>query len=368
MRLKEAICFVIMLLILTAFELSFPEDQNTGSKKKPAPSTSTLNYSNQIKSDTELNQKRLKAEIVKLQEEAKKIKVEVIKLSEETKKLTSSSKDLRDWLTAIGGILTLIGSIIVVLLGVIFNRTLQRTQEEKRKLEESKMKQDKEFAREKHMLEVFREFGAEDPKIRLSAAAILIQRLIKINEEGRKKDTENRYEFPMIVSVLISATKQEEKKEIQKYIADGISNALKATIPDDIKEPDEKTESPLKGYDFQGARLCNAWWRRIDARKVDFFEASLVKAGLKEAFLQEAVFFRADLTESVLSGANLNNTNLQEAILKNAVLRDVNLSNSKIKGANFTDAVFNSKTILKREQLTEARFSVDISQVVTLID
>jgi hypothetical protein len=368
MRLKETICFVIILLTLTSFELSVPENQKIESKKKPALSTLTLEESHQKKSDTELKQKRLKAEIVKLQEESKKIKVEVIKLIEETKKLTSSSKNLRDWLTAIGGIITIIGSIIVVLLGFFFNRTLQSTQEKKRKLEESKMKQDKEFGREKHMLEVFKEFGAADPKVRIGAAAILIQRLKKIKEEGVTKNIENRNEFPMIVSVLISASKHEEDEKIQKYIADGIAEVLNATVPDEINEPDEETESPLKGYDFQGARLTNAWWKRIDARKVDFFEAHLKKAGLREAFLQKAVFMRADLTEAVLVGANLNKTNLQEAMLKNAILKDVDLSNSLVRGADFTGAVFNSGTILRQQQLTEATFSENISQVVTLID
>ncbi len=30
------------------------------------------------------------------------------------------------------------------------------------------------------------------------------------------------------------------------------------------------------GFDFQGTKLNNAWWERIDAREVDFFEASII--------------------------------------------------------------------------------------------
>jgi len=389
MRLRETISLLLLLLILNSFEFSIQEGQNPRSKKKPASTTSTTGHSTQIKFSTELNQKKIKAEIVKLQEEAEKLKAEMLKLNEETKKLKSFNQNIREWATAIGSI---IGGIIILFVGFLLKRTFYRTQkdkmeqdkrlaQEKHVLEQSKMRQDREFAREQHLLDVFRELGSTEPRIRIGAASVLIQRLKKLHDENNPTDHDITYEHERhtIASVLLAETKQEEEKEIQKYIADGLVKSLGAIVPDEKKGPDTM-ESPLKMYDldFQNAKLCNAWWKRIDAREVDFFGAGLVEASLREGFLQKAVFYNADLSKAILVKANLESANLQKATLKKtnfsganlkkADLRNVDLSNSIIDGADFREAKFNNRTKLKKEQLNQAIFNDEISQQVTFVD
>src|SRR5207253_1683619 len=100
----------------------------------------------------------------------------------------------------------------------------------------------------------------------------------------------NRFEVnerPTIVNVLIAMTKFESEVAIQKYVADSLARALGAIVPPDAEGP--SGASPLKAFDFQGAKLQGAWWKRIDARDIDFYAAHLRHAGLRGAFLADSV-------------------------------------------------------------------------------
>jgi hypothetical protein len=281
--------------------------------------------------NTQLQTQKLEADIKQLQIELQQLKTtkevfdekarsklegEIAKLTEETKGLKSTNealdsrtKLLTAWVAAIGSL----SSIAVALLLWFFGRRLNRTQQ-------SKLEQDKELELKKHILEVFHELGDKEPRLRIGAAALLIERLKRLQSQNDQDDSgkvqkekikldlsilrvlrsiPKRYltmqkgktnpverieqqDLPMIVSVLISVTKYERREEIQKYIADGLAKALNAMVPPDQAGPTE-AKSPLEPYDFQGAKLGNAWWKRIDARKVDFYEAHLVRAGLRYA-------------------------------------------------------------------------------------
>jgi uncharacterized protein YjbI with pentapeptide repeats len=417
--LKIAFSTAIFLILIYVGCSNKKENHSIGKSEKNVSNTSKPGKIIQIKSNSgnsvesiqstntgDLTKEKLKAEIIKLQEEAKKLKIEIFKIKEESDVLKSKNeapdRNIR-WLTVW---FTAIGSILIAIFGFFINRTIKRTQRKK-------IEQDKRLGREKHMLEVFRELGADDPRIRIGAAAILIQRLEgmreKINKKRnmtliqrikrffRKKDEEAIHEFQTIMNVLLAVTKHEEKVEIQKYIADGIALALDAIVPDDDKRP-KKSESPLKQYDFQGTKLCDAYWRRIDAREIDFFKASLIQTGLREAYLYKAVFMEADLTMAILKAADLESANLQNANLKGtslakANLRGANLSRANlvksdlskaklmkadlsnvdlctaiIDGADFRGAKFNKGTKLKREQLDKAKFSRKVEKIVTIVD
>jgi len=406
MSLKKTLIGVLLMVLFINPGYCQDKKNNPDSPKKSAHTTLTSRDTSQTipkgnasdvlylnTGDKELSQKKLNAEVFKLQEEAVKLKAEVSKLREETDiiKSTNNAPDksfrwLTVWLTALGG-------IFLGMIGIFLNRTINRTQK-------GKMEQEKKLKKEKHMLEVFCQLGSDKLQIRIGAAAILIQRLKKMNENYKPKDEERNYDLPMIAGVLLSVTKREDDKIIQKYIADGLVKVLGAIV-DGEKVDGKKIECPSKkesilkmyGLDFQKTKLYDVWWKRIDARGVDFFGAYLVKASLRESFLQEAIFYEADLTEAILIDANLESANLQKAILKsakftrakltNAILKDadltgadliganlneVDLSTSIIDGADFRDAIFNRNTKLKRDQLGKAKFNEGISQIVTLID
>lgn len=327
-----------------------------------------------------------------------KLQYEIDKLKEETKglKISNDALGIRDkWLTAW---LTALGGIVVTLLAAIVGYLLNRTQRAKldqdvefaaqthaletqkmaqdlqlskltTELENLKLRQDKRLAREKQLLEVFHDLGGDKPTIRIGAVATLVQRLTTLRAKIERSEAhrqsadavrgnidgdgiiewEERVELPMIVSVLISATKHEPNIDIQKYIADGVAKGLGAIKADGEALPDE---SPLRKYDFQGAQLQNAWWKQIDARGVDFYKANLSRAGMRGAFLSGAILKNTDLTSATLSGADLTKADLQGADLrgtklKGTIFRETKIGKARIKRSEFDQAVKDETTDVK---------------------
>lgn len=285
--------------------------------------------------------------VQKLQEEIRKLRSEAQGLEDANEALGRRTRFFTAWLAAAGGATV---TLLLALVGFLVNSTQNRLGKERHALESRKIEQERLLGREKHILEVFQALGSEEARIRIGAVAVLVQRLRRIRElpsSGSGSDPaeesaqEQLGELPTIVSVLISVTKHEQKEEIQKYIADGLASALGAVVPEG--ESPRTDESPLARYDFQGAKLQNAWWRRVDARGVDFYGASLVRAGLRDSFLQGAILKGADLTGATLSGARLDgaqlqNTKLQQAKLVGSVLVGAKLTGADLRGADLRGA------------------------------
>ena len=353
---------LISLAIGTSSIGAAQTNENTSEGSKSTKPEAARMSERQSASPSPENPDQTKLNMQKLQVEIDKLKEETSGLKSTNEALGSRTKVLTAWLAAVGSI---IAAAIIALLGYSLNRTqrskllqdldlerqrhdlesgkLQQDKDlalEKHSLESVKLQQDREFAREKHILEVFQNLGDEKERVRIGAVAVLVQRLLKMRE-AKNASAEDKHELPTIVSVLISASKHEEKDEIQKYIADGLAKSLGAFVPD--KESPRNGESPLKQYDFQGAKLENAWWKRIDARKVDFYGAHLARAGLREAFLSRTIFKNANLSGTTLIDADLNEANLQGANLtgarlNKANLKDADLRKANLQGADLTDA------------------------------
>jgi len=282
----------------------------------------------------------------KLRWETEKLREETGALRDANNALDTRARWLVPWLAAIG-------SAFVTLLAGIVGFFIQRNQEKR-------LSQDKEVAREKHLLALFKSLGDPDPTIRIGAVAVLIERIVKIRSLPNQSEyEEDRRELPTLVSVLIAATKHEIQTENQKYIADGLATSLGAIVPKD-KDVEAGTESPLKGYNLQEARFENAWWQRLDARGIDFFSAKLRRAGLREAFLSGTVLMRADLTEATLVKAKLDKANLQEASLQRARLNQANLRSANLRKADLREADLDGcdlrGAILDGAKLQGARF------------
>lgn len=277
--------------------------------------------------------------------ELKKLEAEREKLDQEIADLKVSNEALgrwAKWATAWGGLVgSFIGSIVTAFV-VLIGWGLNKTQRDKLALETAQ-------AREKHLIEVFQNLGEKEPRIRIGAVAVLVQRIGKIRSTKpqtgfRRKsvssDHQELSELPTLVSVLIAMTKHEQEVPIQKYVADGLAQSLDAIVPDGGQL---KPESPLLPYDFQGAKLENAWWRMIDARGVDFYGAHLVRAGMRKAFLSKSVLKKANLLGATLAEAQLEEADLQESNLTNAKMAKAKLRKAKL-----------GKAILKRADLTRA--------------
>ncbi|MCI0496190.1 pentapeptide repeat-containing protein [candidate division KSB1 bacterium] len=288
--------------------------------------------------ESELKLKKLESEITKLQAEVENLRISNKALGPMTR-----------WISAVLGAISGLAGAIIGLFIWLAGRSLSNKMS---KTQNAKLQQDKELSREQHNLKLFENLGNENLRIQLAAASVLIQRLMYFREQKNRNLLSNaeRLELISIIHVLIAVTKDNieglnESFSLNKYIGDNLVIALDAIIPED-GEPNSDQPSPLTKIDFQKSRLRNVWWRRVDARDLDFFEADLSKSGFAEAFLMNAVFLQASLIGCVLRKANLEGSNLEGANLEGAKLEKANLKNSNLKGADLSGANL-SGTILE---------------------
>jgi hypothetical protein len=189
------------------------------------------------------------------------------------------------------------------------------------------------FQSENHILKLCRALTADNQRLQLAAAALLVERLGRPNK-GRHL----AYEHDAIIQSLISATIDNPTNgsggaaslELSKFVGDSVAEALQAIVPAGARPG---PRSPLADYYWQRARLSGSWWKRIDARGVDFFHANLDDAGLAEAHLQSAILKHASLQRAVLRGARLEGADLREAKLMGADLSGTDLAGAKLGGA-----------------------------------
>jgi pentapeptide repeat protein len=298
MRSYRLPCGVVLLSVSILGGLA--ASAQTASEKGAAPASAA--------SKTELELRKLRAEVDKITEESRGLR-------ETNEALGASTRRMTAWAGALGGATV---TLLVALAGFVLNRT-----------QREKLVQDAEQAREKHLLDIFRGLGDDKPRIRTGAIAVLVQRIRQIrSSESRPEDTR---ELPTIIGALAVATWHEDNVQIQKYLADGLAESLGALVPPG-SEP-QTAESPLRVASFQRAKLTNAMWQRIDARGVDFYGATLTRVSLRAAFLSGAVLKKADLGDSTLEDARLDGANLEEANLSRARLARADLRNAKLRGA-----------------------------------
>lgn len=285
--------------------------------------------------------------------QAQKLQAEISKLQAEVEDLKSWARPWIAFFGAVGGLGGAILGIVAIWLGNKLGRRMDVAQVQK-------LKQERELDREKHNLELFLAL-AKNPREQIAAASVLLQRLREsCDGDGADiaKSKKNQRERFTISQVLVSTIKiRGTDPNVCKMIGDNLVRSIEAIVPAG-KEPSGKY-SPLLGtgspdvepkIDFQGVHLTGVWWERVDARAIDFFETHLDRAGLAEAFLCQAVFYRANLSGSVLRHADLRGANLVQANLRNcnlqgAKLQGANLKSANLRGCRLEDAQFDEKTI-----------------------
>jgi uncharacterized protein YjbI with pentapeptide repeats len=338
-----------------------------------------------------------------------KLAAEIAKLQAETAALRSIGDRTRWWTT----VLTAIGSIIGAIVGGIFTfvitkmaqrfTRLQQDLEDSRserdrlrreddeKLARQKMRQEQEQAQELHNLRLFQDLGHQSHRARLAAAAVLLDRLRRLQEvtstelqEVTSIESETAGTAQLIGKVLVAVLKRqataiekptsglfadengtapaigitvESDASLRKYIADELVQVLGVRF-NPGKGPKELGKSPLgQDRDFQKCDLADVYWAYIDGRGIDFFQSDLTQASLRGAALQEAVFYEASLRNAILREADLRKANLIGCDLRDADLRNADLSGANLQGANLVgadlrgtnlkDAVINIEAILR---------------------
>ncbi len=289
-------------------------------------------------------------QVTKVQREIEKIGVEISKFKEEVEQLRSQNS-LLGKVTALAGILGgVVGSFVIGGIGMLISNRLNTARVRQ-------MRQDWELERERNNIGLFRDLASPSGHQQRAAAAVLIQRLFPLAQVRRKgtlrADSYEMVECNTILDVLVAVTKDKPMpggndqpalgSTLGKYIADNMVKALGAVVPEG-EEPPAARASPLAGQDWQGAQLANVWWKRVDARGIDFFNANFERAGLAEAFLRGATFYGSNLQRAVLRGADLRDANLEGADLTGATLLGANLTGANLRGAKLDGVRANATT------------------------
>ena len=369
------IFFFALVFLLLSVVVSSPEAKTERLPGATAPQSGVI-------TDRSLLETR------KLQVEIDKLEAEISKLKSETdseKEFGPLARQFYIWIGALG-------AWLVAGVGWWINRSFSKTQHKK-------LEQDRILGREKHNIELFQHLGHESLRVQLAAVAVLTQRLESFRERKKYElSLAEQLEKSTITRVLIAVTKKRDGSDLSsviqapfrftaireiktekneqlmlappillKFIADNLVRALGAKPEDEGPRKKPKTaDSPLKEFDLQKVEFPDAWWKRVDARGVDFFEANLRKASLREAFLSKAVFYRANLQEATLRDADLSKANLQGADLSKTDLQGADLRQANLSQARLTEVKFNGAKVAGAD-LREAQWGknpdgyVDIS-------
>jgi pentapeptide repeat protein len=279
-------------------------------------------------------------QVVRLTDELKQVKGDLDRLRTQ---LQSSSNQQHIHISGIGT--SAITAAIVALIASWL--TVRST----RKSNRETLKQQLLLAREKATMKLVSQLGSAGLPVRLASATLLLDQIRQAGSTaGHNGKNRAAHEAGRMLQVVVSATKEDKPDaNLAKAIGDELVSLVGAVVKDG-QRPSAKSTSPLRAFggeklDLQKVKFPNVYWRRVDARGVDFYCSDFTKAGLREAFLHKAIFYEACLKESVLRDADLSEANLQGAVLTGADLRGANLEGAILTGAKLDDVKYDAKTV-----------------------
>jgi len=302
----------------------------------------------------EMALERNSAELAKLRVEREKLEQEARNLEANNRALSEFTRSTTAWLGSLSAAIGALFGLGGILLGWKLNHNVNVNQR-------LKLQQDRELEREKHVMSLFEQLGSDQSNVRLSGAAMLVQRLRALHQHRTEEaGAADALEAQTITQVLISVTKgrtpegdaraaspdragrsRRDRRGAQaaghfdavaKYIGDNLVDALGARTSADGRS------SPLAPFDWQDVCMPEVYWRGVDARGVDFFRAALPKSSLREACLAGAVLMNADLRGTLLRDADLADALCQAADLRNADLRGAHIQGTQFGGAKLHGA------------------------------
>ncbi len=158
--------------------------------------------------------------------------------------------------------------------------------------------------------------GSIDARV---SAAIQMRRFLDSETEFGVSKTPYARDCLEVTSALLKVM---PTSNLQKVLADNIRH-----VPPKL----------LKNADLQRANLSKAYLsdseRRVDLTGVDFFQANLSGATLKNTILHKGQFYEATLSGTSLRGCDLSEANFFAATLSNVDMRDAD-----VKGTDFSNA------------------------------
>jgi len=372
-----------VVVLLAAVIFSGGVDARTGDAAPPKIAPEAAVADPQL---ADLQRRQTQAQINKLEAEVKSLQkqtaggqlfdAQISKLRAEVETLesqTSGSLFYTGLFGAVGGLVAALIAGVVTVTGYKINKNV-REASTRRSLQEKRLGNDA------RLLGIFEHLGHEHARVQLASAAVLLELLdYSLLERMLNYEASPTGDNPMqdgdqnavsIVNVLLGILKEKAPvkesgpvdseqnsdsqqtavsheaadplalRSIQKFIGDNIVKKLMAKPMNEEEQfPDAETRdlSLLHRLDWQGAQLENVWWKGVDARRLDLYEAQLHKAGLSFALLENVVFFRADLSEAVLKHAMLKGASLAQANVCGADLRSSSLVEACVERATYDE-------------------------------
>jgi uncharacterized protein YjbI with pentapeptide repeats len=300
-----------------------------------------------------------------------KLRQEILKLQLENEKLGSFWELLPSYATFVTALVAVIG-VMVTIWRQINERELDRKQRE----DDSRRRLDEKFT------SIVSNLGSESSSIQASAAVSIITFL----------RPEYKAFHDQVFMILLANLKIQHDPTVNDLLIQGFEKAIRIQLPS-LREKDEQFELDLSrsflhrvdlsGLDLsqadlgfaqlRGANLSDANLHRVRGMEANLEKARLSRANLNEARFRKAQFGGAQFHGANLVSADLKETDLKEAqfhqaSMQSAHLEKANLSGAKFEQANLNDAFFRGatvdagtlKSILKAFNWQKAHFDEDV--------
>ena len=205
------------------------------------------------------------------------------------------------------------------------------------------------------------ELSSGSELLRTAAAVKLGELLRAFPQEWQISDSRREELVQLTKQVLAASLAIEQEAKVLKTLtiqvvlhqpwADDEEATRRCHPWDDSAQAIPKSEyGDLRGADLSNAKADDAYWARVD-----FTDADLYRARLKDASFRNAILVRAQFRETLfegavlagadceganfkladLSGADLTNANLRDTRFEASDLRDVNFTGARLSGTKF---------------------------------
>ncbi len=288
--------------------------------------------------------------------------LEVAKLREEAASLERTNRDISSspiafllpWSALISGLVGLVVGIAVPVIGFVVNRTLKERDDRKREQE--------------RFLALMEGVGSNERTRQLAATSALLRRYEELASKHKSApSTDMKTIQDVLVAILRDGNQGDaETKTFLKFLADSMVRAFgvqdqtvrrpEPSAPATKRQPPSRTSFSFADRDLQGAKLADVFWAGVFAQDVDFFEADLTGASLRDCWLSDSVFYGASMSRAVLRRADLSRANFMSASLNGADLRAAVARGAKFDGADLSGARLHGADLSGATGLDKARF------------
>lgn len=268
---------------------------------------------------------------------------EVDKLSAEIRQIRSDTGGSLFWLKLVGVLVTVGGAVGGYLVGQSRSTRRRLEFEDRRKVDELYQ-------------QMVVELSSPSELLRTAAAVKLGELLRAFPQEWQVSDSRRDELVQLTKQVLAASLAIEQEAKVLKTLtiqvvlhhpwADDEEAARRGYPWDDSAEPQSKAEyGDLRGADLSNVKADDAYWARVDFTDADLYRARLKDASLRNAILVRAQFRETFFEGAVLAGADCEGANFKLADLSGADLSKANLRKTRFEESDLRNVDFTGATL-----------------------